>query len=299
MPIIGVAFQVFIVLLGDLVAFGIFFFLFQFLFAIIGNLLFFDSPNYHSFGAAMMTIFKAASGIFSKEDIIGRSEEEAENQLHYTFIITYVLICFILIMNLIVGKLASAYRKIVSRREVLMLLQTLSVREASEADEKYSAAVSAPYPLNILNMALGVYVLSAKNPKANKAILHFYFLPTMFTCLILFIVYSFAMIPLCYIKMVGHKFALIINNPQGYGSKTKSDRLGYAIYFIILGPIILFLDSIVDIIFFLRHIYMDAEEIEVGQQKVEDRGYGETNSIDQRTFKKMLDYFNMKTGSDQ
>ena len=133
--------------------------------------------------------------------------------MHYTFMIIYVLICFILIMNLIVGRLASSYRKIVKRREVLMLLQTLSVREASEADEKYSAAVSAPYPMNMLNMIFGVYILSAKSPRANRAILHLYYLPTMFTCLIIFIAYSFAMIPVCYVKMVGHKIALIIKNP--------------------------------------------------------------------------------------
>ena len=79
MPLIGIAYTVFLVLLGELVAFSIFFFLFQFIFAIIGNLLFFDSPSYESFSAAMMTIFKAASGIFSKDDIIGRSEAEANN----------------------------------------------------------------------------------------------------------------------------------------------------------------------------------------------------------------------------
>ena len=182
-------------------------------------------------------------------------------------------------MNLIVGKLASAYRKIQSKREVLMLLQTLSVREASEADEKYSAAISAPYPLNILNMLFGVYVLSVKNPKHNRVILHLYYLPTMLTCLFLFIGYNFAMIPICYVKVVGHKFALIIRNPQGYGSKTKSDRLGYTLYFLALGPFILFLDSVVDICYFIKHLYMD-DLIEVAQQKLEDRGYGITNSID-------------------
>ena len=76
---IGIAYTVFLVLIGELVAFGIFFFLFQFIFAIIGNLLFFDSPSYKSFWTAMMTIFKSASGIFSKDDIIGQKDEEAEN----------------------------------------------------------------------------------------------------------------------------------------------------------------------------------------------------------------------------
>ena len=298
MPVMGTVYAIFIMLLRELTAFGLFFFLYQFIFSVLGTLLFYNSAGYSTLTQSMMTIFKAASGIFSKEDVLGNKGQNSSNNMHYTFIITYVIICFILIMNLIVGKLTSSYKKYARKREVLMLLETLSVREASEADEKYSACVSAPYPLNMLNMIFGVYILSAKNPFHNRLILHLYFLPTYLTCLTIFIVYSVAMIPLCYIKMAAHKFALIVKNPQGYGSKTKSDRLGYAIYFMLLGIPILLLDCIVDISWFHRHMYMSGLE-EMAQQKLEDRGYGVTNAIDQRTFKKMLHYFKMKTGSDQ
>ena len=70
-----------------------------------------------------------------------------------------------------------------------MLLQTLSVRESSEADDKYSAAISAPYPLNILNLILGTYILSVKSPKHNKYILYFYYIPTFIITFAIFIVY--------------------------------------------------------------------------------------------------------------
>ena len=70
-----------------------------------------------------------------------------------------------------------------------MLLETLSVREVSEADEKYSAVVCPPYPVNMLNMFLGVYILSVKSPKANRFVQHVYFLPTVVVCGCLFLVY--------------------------------------------------------------------------------------------------------------
>lgn len=70
-----------------------------------------------------------------------------------------------------------------------MQLETLGVREASEADEKYSAAISCPYPLSILNLFLGTYVLSVKKPIVNKFILHIYFFPTFLVILVLFIAY--------------------------------------------------------------------------------------------------------------
>lgn len=103
--------------------------------------------------------------------------------------LTYMIICFILISNLIVGQLSTAYRSYVKRRNVLMLLETLSVREASEADEKYSASISPPYPLSIINMLFGTYILSIKNPKHNKLLLTFYFIPTFIGSLLIFIIY--------------------------------------------------------------------------------------------------------------
>lgn len=83
----------------------------------------------------------------------------------------------------------------------------------SEADDKYSSVVSAPYPLNGLNLLLGVYVLSVKSAAVNKFVLHFYFLPTMLVCLVIFIAYQIVILPLAYTKMVFHKFALVVRNP--------------------------------------------------------------------------------------
>ena len=105
-------------------------------------------------------------------------DQKDETTTKYVFLLIYMIICFILITNLIVGQLSTAYRSYVKRRNVLMLLETLSVREASEADEKYSAAISPPYPLSIVNLLLGTYILSIKNPKHNKMLLMLYFIPT-------------------------------------------------------------------------------------------------------------------------
>ena len=70
-----------------------------------------------------------------------------------------------------------------------MLLYTLSVRDVSEADEKYSAVVSVPFPLSTMNLVLGSIVLGAKSPLLNLILLHFYFLPVMLVCFVLFMIY--------------------------------------------------------------------------------------------------------------
>ena len=200
----------------------------------------------------MLTIFKVSGGVFNNEEM--RDAREGQG-VAYGFILTYMIIFFVLVMNLIVGQLSSAYGKYVKRRDVLMLLETLSVREASQADDKYSAAISPPYPLSIINLLLGTYVMTVKKAKHNKWVLHFYFLPTIICTSNLFLAWEILILPFAYVKVVFHKFALIVNNPQGAGAKSSSDRLGYAIFFIFAGPFILALDSIVDCFWFIAHVY--------------------------------------------
>lgn len=45
-----------------------------------------------------------------------------------------------------------------------MHLATLSVREVSEADDKYSAVISAPFPYSILNFLASGVVFGMKSP---------------------------------------------------------------------------------------------------------------------------------------
>jgi hypothetical protein len=196
-----------------------------------------------------------------------------------------------------VGQLATAYRSYMGRRNVLMLLETLSVREASEADDKYSAAVSCVYPMSIANLLLGSYILSAKNATHNRYVLFFYYIPTAVGSFVVFFAGSLILLPFCYMKIVAHKFALVVKNPQGAGAKATSDRFGFAVFFMFLGPFILLLNSITDCYWFVLHLYKLDLDV-VAKQKQEERGFGITHGISRITFKKMLQYFNFNTGAD-
>lgn len=99
-------------------------------------------------------------------------------------------------------------------------------------------------------------------------------------------------------KIVGHKFALVIKNPQGAGAKTSSDRFGYAVFFALVGFFLLSFAAIADVYWFVKHIFKTDLDT-VAQQKLESRGFGVSNSINRRTFKKMLYYFETKTSHDQ
>ena len=87
-------------LFRELLIFALFFLLQQFLFAVVGNLLFYDTFSYRTLGESMLTIFKASGGVFVNKDL---SFAEQESRMGYLFILSYMILCFVLILNLIVG----------------------------------------------------------------------------------------------------------------------------------------------------------------------------------------------------
>lgn len=66
-----------------------------------------------------------------------------------------------------------------------------------------------------------------------------YFLPIAFICFIFFFCYQLIIIPFCYIKMIGHKFALMVKAPEGHGRRNTLDRAFKALFFLVFGMPIL------------------------------------------------------------
>ena len=200
------------------------------------------------------------------------------------------MINVILLLNLIIAQLAYAYKKVNKDRHVHWLLQTLSVREVSEADDKYSAVISAPFPISVLNLLIGSIVLAAKSPKLNELVLHLYFLPVLVGSFICFIIYQVAIIPMVYVKMIFHKWALLVKAPKGMGSASFFDRAGKAIIFMLFGPLVLVLNALVDIVWFLIHIYKkDLDKTVTKQKGKQDADV--LPEIHRRTYKKIQEYF--------
>mmetsp|Transcript_3745 Transcript_3745/g.4999 ORF Transcript_3745/g.4999 Transcript_3745/m.4999 type:complete len:181 (+) Transcript_3745:160-702(+) len=151
--------------------------------------------------------------------------------LGYIFFWTYLCVNFFLVRNIIVAQLSTTYKRVSRAGSTLYLLTALSVREVAEADGKYSAVISAPFPLSILNLVFGSIVLAAKSPSFNLFVLHLYYFPVMVCLICVFFAYQVAILPLAYIKVAGHKWALVIRAPKGKGSSSSLDRAGQALIF--------------------------------------------------------------------
>jgi Ion transport protein len=223
LQITGSLYQVVVLLVRELITFGFYYMSVLVIYAIVGVVLFSDLMAFNDMASAMFTLFTASAKDYNINVMNGC---HVGNIIGYIYFNSYLILNVILLMNLLIGQLAYAYRKSNKERNVLMLLYTLSVRDVSEADEKYSSVVSVPFPLSVLNLLFGSIVLGAKSPFLNLILLHFYFVPVMIVCLVIFILYQLIILPFCYIKMLGHKWALIVKAPVGKGSSSSLDRAG-------------------------------------------------------------------------
>lgn len=193
-----------------------------FVYAIIGVVLFYDSSLFSNMPLAMFTLFRATIRDY---DINTLSDVRVGGVIGYIYFNSFLIMNVTFLANLIIAQLAYAYRKYNRERQVHYLLSTLTVREVSEADYKYSAVISVPYPLTWLNLILGSIVLGAKSPRLNLALLHLYYLPIIIVCSVIFMGYQIAIFPFAYLKIVGHKWAMLVASSSASGTKAN-DRFG-------------------------------------------------------------------------
>ena len=200
---------------------------------------------------AMFTLFRAT---IKDYDVSSLADVRVGSIFGFVYFNSYLIINVTFLANLIIAQLAYAYKKYNRERQVHYLLSTLAVREVSEADYKYSSVVSVPFPLSILNLVFGSIVLAAKSPKLNLLLLHIYFLPVILVTSLGFMAYQIIILPFVYLKIVGHKWALLVSAGSSVGGKAN-DRFGEAMFFLVIGPLLLVLNCIVDFFWFFIHVY--------------------------------------------
>ena len=252
--IFGALYQILGLLLQELFSYCTFYLSVLFIYAIIGVVLFNDLPEFQNLWYAGFTLFKAT---LKDYDVNIMDGTRVGTLIGYIYFNSYLILNITLLVNLIIAQLAYAYKKYNRERNVHFLLSTLQVREVSEVDakNKYSAVISAPFPLNILNIVLGSIVLAAKNKYANLALLHFYYLPLVLSLAVIFQVYQILIGPFVYIKMVAHKWALVM---AASSSKTKMrtmERFLGFLLFLFFGPSLIICNFWSDLVWFFVHCY--------------------------------------------
>ena len=171
------------------------------------------------------------------------------------YVILIVITFSILLMNLMLAILANTYNIFETKSNGLYLSKILSTRDELTYDYSYGAFLSAMPPLNIIQfgfipMSLYLRYGSPMLVKLNRVVMRTQYTLFMLLPFTLFVVVSLILIPFAWMAGIPDKVKAIIYTDVGIKEKILNSVL-----FIVIGPIILFFDLIVDMVYFWIYNY--------------------------------------------
>lgn len=129
--------------------------------------------------------------------------------------------------------------------------------------------VSLPSPLNVLLVLFAPILLTSKNPqRINELLLSIAYIPVMIGVTLLFILYNIILLPATYTKLFFHKMVMIYVYSKSY-RVSRADKFITFVFFVCCGPFILSMNMIVDIWYFLKHLWL--KELPKTKHKTSDK----------------------------
>jgi hypothetical protein len=169
------------------------------------------------------------------------------------YLICFVAITMVLYFGIFVSILIVMYTIYEKQINTYQLIEALKVRPVTQADKEYSSLISLPPPLNGILFFLGPFLMTSRNPEIiNRVVLWVAYLPILICSFVIFALYSFALVPLTYMKMFFHKMIMIFVYSKSH-RVSRADKFMLWIFFGIIGPFRLFRNAVVDCIAYLHH----------------------------------------------
>ena len=236
--------------MSDIAIFMILFAIILIIYGCIGNLLFYTESSYDNMYDAIVTLFAISVGEFDLNSLNDTNKGKLVGQL---YIISFIVLCNILILNLLIAILSSTYARLEESKKVLYINEILRLRHSLEYEKKNSALISSFPPWNYFCLfTVPFYLFSNDSSFVNNVLSHICYLPVVFICTIIFIICNLILIPFAYLKGILIKFQLIFNKKMQTSLKY---RILTAIGYFFVGILIVFMNLIVDVYMFLIHLY--------------------------------------------
>jgi len=267
----------------NLIEFLLFFGLFNIACGCLFSLLLIQIEEFRNPFKAMYTLYMASMLLFDSE-IIEEGGERTRLYAHI-FIIIYLFIAAISLLNLFIAVIIATYNNIEKKSKILYLTETIKLRPIYKYDKRHSYYVSAAFPFTVILISVLPFMLFGEQmPDINNVMLHLEYLPFMMFVVFLFVVISLILLPFVYLKIVLHKFLLIFKRNK----VTVIRKIWRFIVYMLLGLIFLVVQVISDCILFICHLYSDNLE-----KLLKDRR--EVESFDLNTLEDFISFLqNMK-----
>ena len=266
------------IMIWDIFIFMILFGIILVIYASVGNLLFYTEEPYSTFWESVVTLFGSALGNFDLTQLDDSGKGKLVGEL---YIISFVVMCNILTLNLLIAILSSTYAILEEKKLVLYINEILKLRNVIEYHHTCGGLTSAAPPWNVFGLiASPIYVLKSDTRKLDKIILLINYIPILVGTVFIFIFINLLLLPLTYVKNIVIKFQFIFDKRL---ETTVRSRVFTLIIFISLGGVIVMLNLIVDLYVFVLHLYQS--EISYRKEK------SKVQYVSSETYKKLHDKF--------
>jgi hypothetical protein len=157
-------------MIWDIMIFMVLFGILLVIYASVGNLLYYDQDSFSDFWTSIVTLFGSALGNFDLNLLDASNKGKLTGEL-YT--ISFVVLCNILVLNLLIAILSTTYANLEEKKLVLYINEILRLRQSLEYHPLASGLISAPPPWNVFPLLLSpLYFFFPNTTTLDNVICH-------------------------------------------------------------------------------------------------------------------------------
>jgi hypothetical protein len=224
-----------------------------FIFTCMGVLIFTGIPQFKGFTNVLILFFQSAFGIW---DFSIYKDFHMGAKFGQFFHLIFILLNMVLLVNLIIAILSETYQRLSMQKLGLYYDGVIEVIPAYKYKKFYGALIAACPPFNLLVLPFLPFFACSRRKikvrKLNNILVNIIYFPFALIYACVFSLVNILMLPIAYIITTYRKFRLIF---------IKQDKIAKSMLvlnfflFLAFGLLILTISQIVDIYYFIRHLY--------------------------------------------
>jgi hypothetical protein len=207
------------------------------MFVLIG---FYMNKKFTTDELSLWGVTQAMFSAFNGEQDFG-AFEEWQGQ---TFLILFILINFILLLNLLIAMFSNTYQRIYENKNAIRLKRILEMKNHLSHEPIIGSVTTTFFPINILMIPFMPVVILVKNKKLNEMVNKIQYSGLIFLLSVAITILQFCLTPIMYAKIILNSFNIMITSQN----QTGIERYLEPFFSIIAGPFIIILSILTDLI---------------------------------------------------
>eukprot|EP01022_Parablepharisma_sp_SALTPOND_P016807 TRINITY_DN2554_c0_g2_i1.p1 TRINITY_DN2554_c0_g2~~TRINITY_DN2554_c0_g2_i1.p1 ORF type:complete len:1085 (+),score=110.67 TRINITY_DN2554_c0_g2_i1:8744-11998(+) len=245
----------------NLATFSIFFVLILLSFGFAGSIIIpWEVPGVKQLDTFILSLFQTSMG---ELDLLSENYKLPG----LIFMISYIVLCNILLLNLIIAILNNVYTELNGKTDMLYLQEIISLRELYKPHNELQFLNWTFGPLDLVTSFIGLlfYPFLGKETKGalNSVILRIQYTFHLLVSIPFFLIAELVMLPLVYIRTLFAKFMYLIK-----GKERGCYRLWSFLEFLVIGVVILLVYLFSDLYYYVKNSYIHKLPAETTGQKV-------------------------------